>query len=217
MPGSRYIPWRCLKRLFLLCSVLALLLGMAGPLVGTAFAQPSAGSHALVISVDGVINPVKKRFIERAIGEALEGGAVHSHHPVGHPRRAVDVHQGHRGAAAGLARTHGGLRVSERSAGRFRRHLHHRRRQFRCDGPRLQHRRSHPSLRHWPRPGRNPGQQGGKRRGRPHPQHRPGTRAQRRAAGGHGARSRVIQRPRGRGRQGGGFPCRRHRWPFGAN
>ena len=76
MPGSRYIPWRCLKRLFLLCSVLALLLGMAGPLVGTAFAQPSAGSHALVISVDGVINPVKKRFIERAIGEALEGGAV---------------------------------------------------------------------------------------------------------------------------------------------
>ncbi len=76
MPGSRYIPWRCLKRLFLLCSVLALLLGMAGPLVGTAFAQPSAGSHALVTSVDGVINPVKKRFIERAIGEALEGGAV---------------------------------------------------------------------------------------------------------------------------------------------
>ena len=76
MPGSQYIPWRCLKRLFLLCSVLALLMGMAGPLVGTAFAQPSAGSHALVISVDGVINPVKKRFVERAIDEAREGGAV---------------------------------------------------------------------------------------------------------------------------------------------
>ena len=68
--------WRCLKRLFLLCSVLALLLGMAGPLAGTAFAQSPAERHALVISVDGVINPVKKRFIERALDEAQESGAV---------------------------------------------------------------------------------------------------------------------------------------------
>ena len=67
---------RCLRNLFLLCSVMALLLGMAGPLASTAFAQSSAGGHALVISVDGVINPVKKRFIERAIEEAHESGAV---------------------------------------------------------------------------------------------------------------------------------------------
>ena len=76
MSNSRVGVWRCLKYLFLLCSVMALLLGMAGPLAGTAFAQSPAGRHALVISVDGVINPVKKRFIERAIDEAQESGAV---------------------------------------------------------------------------------------------------------------------------------------------
>ena len=76
MSSSQDRVWRCLKNLFLLCSVLALLLGMAGPLAGTAFAQSPTGRHALVISVDGVINPVKKRFIGRAIDEAQESGAV---------------------------------------------------------------------------------------------------------------------------------------------
>ena len=76
MSSSQDRLWRCLKNLFLLCSILALLLGMAGPLAGTAFAQSPAGRHALVISVDGVINPVKKRFIGRAIDEAQESGAV---------------------------------------------------------------------------------------------------------------------------------------------
>lgn len=76
MSSSQDRAWRCLKKLFLLCSVLALLLGMAGPLAGTAFAQSPAGGHAMVISVDGVINPVKKRFIERALEEAQESGAV---------------------------------------------------------------------------------------------------------------------------------------------
>ncbi len=64
------------KRLFLLCSVLALLLGMAGPLAGTALAQSPPGAHALVINVDGVINPVKERFIQRALDEAQETEAV---------------------------------------------------------------------------------------------------------------------------------------------
>ena len=64
------------KRLFLLCSVLALLLGMAGPLAGTAFAQSPSGPHALVINIDGVINPVKERFIQRALDEAQETKAV---------------------------------------------------------------------------------------------------------------------------------------------
>ena len=65
-----------LKRLFLLCSVLALLLGMAGPLARAAFAQSTPGASALVIDVDGVINQVKARFIERALVEAQETGAV---------------------------------------------------------------------------------------------------------------------------------------------
>ncbi len=64
------------KRLFLLCSVLALLLGMAGPLAGTALAQSPSGPHALVINIDGVINPVKERFIQRALDEAQETKAV---------------------------------------------------------------------------------------------------------------------------------------------
>ena len=76
MSSSQNATWRCLKRIFLLCSVMALLLGLAGPLAGTAFAQPPAGDHALVINVDGVINPVKERFIQRAIDEAEESGAV---------------------------------------------------------------------------------------------------------------------------------------------
>ena len=76
MSSYRGGAWRCLNRLFLLCSVLALLLGMAGPLAGAAFAQSPAERHALVISVDGVINPVKKRFIERAIEKAQESGAA---------------------------------------------------------------------------------------------------------------------------------------------
>ena len=65
-----------LKRLFLLCSVLALLLGMAGPLARAAFAQSTPSASALVIDVDGVINQVKARFIERALVEAQETGAV---------------------------------------------------------------------------------------------------------------------------------------------
>ena len=64
-----------IKRLISVCSALALLLGMAGPLLERADAQETAEPQALVITVDGVINPVKDRYIERAIEEAEARGA----------------------------------------------------------------------------------------------------------------------------------------------
>ena len=65
-----------IRQFILLCSALAVLLALAGPLVGSVSAQQSDGAHALVITVDGVINPVKERYIERAILEAQDGGAI---------------------------------------------------------------------------------------------------------------------------------------------
>ena len=64
-----------IKRLISVCSAVALLMGLAGPLLGHAQAQEVAGPHVLVITVDGVINPVKDRYIERAIQEAEAGEA----------------------------------------------------------------------------------------------------------------------------------------------
>ncbi len=65
-----------IRRFISLCSALALLLGLAGLLAGQARAQEIAGPHALVITVDGVINPVKDRYIGRALEEAQQGGAT---------------------------------------------------------------------------------------------------------------------------------------------
>ena len=65
-----------LKRLISVCSAIALLLGLAGPLAGQTHAQAPAGPHALVITIDGVINPVKDRFLKRALDEAQESGAT---------------------------------------------------------------------------------------------------------------------------------------------
>ena len=64
-----------LRRFILACSALAVLLGMAGPLVGQVAAQEPVGPHVLVITVDGVINPVKDRYIARALEEAQLTGA----------------------------------------------------------------------------------------------------------------------------------------------
>ena len=64
-----------LRRITLVCSALLLLLGLAGPAIGQIHAQGSVGPQALVITVDGVINPVKNRYIERAIEEALASRA----------------------------------------------------------------------------------------------------------------------------------------------
>ena len=59
----------------LVFSLLAVLLGMAAPLAGRVMAQDTTGPYALSIKIDGVINPVKERYIGRAIEEALVGGA----------------------------------------------------------------------------------------------------------------------------------------------
>ena len=64
-----------IKRLISLCSAIALLLGLAGLLTARAEAQEPATPHALLITVDGVINPVKDRYIERAIEVAEAGEA----------------------------------------------------------------------------------------------------------------------------------------------
>ena len=64
-----------LRKTALVCSVLAVLLGLAGPLAGRALAQAPAGPHVLSINIDGVINPVKDRYLERAIEEAMLEGA----------------------------------------------------------------------------------------------------------------------------------------------
>ena len=70
------VTWTGLKRVVSLCSALAVLLALAGPLAGSVSAQDSTGRHALVITVDGVINPVKERYIERAITAAQEEGST---------------------------------------------------------------------------------------------------------------------------------------------
>ena len=49
---------------------------MVGHVAGQARAQEVQGPHALIITVDGAINPVKDRFIERALEEAQESGAT---------------------------------------------------------------------------------------------------------------------------------------------
>ena len=79
------------------------------------------------------------------------GGAAG--HPARYTRRASGIDARHRGASAGVASPDGGIRLACRSAGRFGGNLHHRCRQLRGDGPRLQHRRGHSGLRHRPRPG----------------------------------------------------------------
>ena len=57
------------KRIILACSALALVLGLLGPLAGPLAGQ-TTGPHTLVITVDGVINPIKNRYIARAMEEA---------------------------------------------------------------------------------------------------------------------------------------------------
>ena len=64
------------RRLMLGCTALSILLALLGPLAGIAVAQEPEGPHAVVINVDGVINSVKDRYIERALEEAQGSGAV---------------------------------------------------------------------------------------------------------------------------------------------
>ena len=59
----------------MICTVMALLLAFAGPFARLLQAQQAADPHVLVITVDGVINPVKDRYIKRAIEVAYSDGA----------------------------------------------------------------------------------------------------------------------------------------------
>ncbi|MEE8465745.1 MAG: nodulation protein NfeD [Dehalococcoidia bacterium] len=65
---------RIVRLFFVSLSLTLLLTGLLGPVL--ARAQSPQGPHALVMTVDGIINPVKVRFISRAIEQAQEEGAV---------------------------------------------------------------------------------------------------------------------------------------------
>ena len=67
--------YRSFRRVVLVCTVMALLLAFAGPFARLLQAQQAADPHVLVITVDGVINPVKDRYIKRAIEVAYSDGA----------------------------------------------------------------------------------------------------------------------------------------------
>ena len=64
---------RVVRLFFVSVSLVLLFTGLLGPVL--AHAQSPQGPHALVMTVDGVINPVKERFIARAIEQAQEEGS----------------------------------------------------------------------------------------------------------------------------------------------
>ena len=61
---------RIVRLFFVSLSLVLLFTGLLGPVL--AHAQSPQGPHALVMTVDGIINPVKERFISRAIDQAQE-------------------------------------------------------------------------------------------------------------------------------------------------
>ncbi|PKB71013.1 MAG: hypothetical protein BZY87_07950 [SAR202 cluster bacterium Io17-Chloro-G6] len=65
---------RIVRLFFVSLSLILLFTGLLGPFL--AHAQSPQGPHALVMTVDGIINPVKERFISRAIEQAQEDGAT---------------------------------------------------------------------------------------------------------------------------------------------
>ena len=54
---------------------LLMLAGLFGPFLGPHFAQAQA-PHVLVMDIDGIINPVKQRFIDRAVEQAQEDQTI---------------------------------------------------------------------------------------------------------------------------------------------
>ena len=60
-----------LRTFLLILSLLVAALGLAGPVLAQ-----SRSSHGLVITVDGIINPVKERFISRTLRQAEEDRAA---------------------------------------------------------------------------------------------------------------------------------------------
>ncbi len=59
------------RKIFLLLLAFMMPLGLLGTVLGQ-----EQGPHALVLTVDGTINPVKERFISRAIDQAVEDEAT---------------------------------------------------------------------------------------------------------------------------------------------
>lgn len=55
-----------------------LLMGLAGPLLGLVAPHLARAQspHALIVTINGTINPVKERFISRAIEQAVEDQAT---------------------------------------------------------------------------------------------------------------------------------------------
>ena len=64
------------RRVILFVSAVAVLSGMAGPLVSHVVAQEPSNPQAVHIKMDGVINQVKTRYLERATEEAVETGSA---------------------------------------------------------------------------------------------------------------------------------------------
>ena len=67
---------RIVRPILLLVSVGAVLLGLAGPLVRHAAGQESSSPQVIHIKMEGVINQVKTRHLERASKEAVEAEAA---------------------------------------------------------------------------------------------------------------------------------------------
>ena len=73
-PGRRYMTLFSAGRLRFALLLVFGVIGLCG-LIGPTLALAQA-PHALVVEVDGIINPVKERFISRAIDQAEEDGAT---------------------------------------------------------------------------------------------------------------------------------------------
>ena len=73
IPAARR-PLPLWRRALAALAVLCLLLGLAGPLLARA-QEGGPGPHILSMEVDGVINGVKVRYIQRALAQAQEDGA----------------------------------------------------------------------------------------------------------------------------------------------
>ena len=66
------------RKLWPLLTGICLLMGLAGPLLGLVAPHLARAQspHALIVTIDGTINPVKERFISRAIDQAVEDQAT---------------------------------------------------------------------------------------------------------------------------------------------
>ena len=134
--------------------VLLVLAGLVGPSLARAQAH-----HVLVINVDGIINPVKERFISRAIDKAIEDQATFVVIELDTPGGLLDstrkIVEELLEAPVPVA-----VYVSPCGARAGSGHLHHCGGPFRRHGPRHEHRGGHANLGYRRGLGRDPSQQG---------------------------------------------------------